>query len=189
MRNSEETESGQGKESCMEAEPGHLLQALMRHWVHEDILFWSNIRYLLATQLALYAAWYALGTSILSAIVMLVSAIVSYVLMNLAGIVRSNRDVNLEGAIKKLFKASSLHARLRFIPRLTTHELSLDEDLGWKFHKRVFLGAITLNVLIVFITLHDVFRDPNILDAIHPSFVAINSAGFCPDFTDTVMVK
>ena len=74
---------------------GQLLQALVSHWIHEDNLFWSQVRHLLVIQVAVSASWFALSRSWLGFAIGALGALVSWVMYRLAKLIAVNRDINL----------------------------------------------------------------------------------------------
>ena len=74
------------KEGHDRADDSQILQAAMAHWIHEDNLYWAQIRYLVIVQLAAYGAWYATAPSFLAAMPLVLAMILSWHLSNLAKI-------------------------------------------------------------------------------------------------------
>ena len=148
-------------------EEGNLLVSLVSHWTHEDNLFWVQVRYLLTLQLALYAAWFGLGTSVLAVIVMYTSALFSYLLYRLAKTIRINRDVNIP-VIKIVSKSMATNQTTEHLEalknydyanwgvmRLAEHSLTKSEDAGKHFQWRIFIFCIAINLIIGSIGVHD----------------------------------
>lgn len=140
---------------------GQLLQSLMAHWIHEDTLFWTQIRHLLILQLAALGAWFALGVTLLNVMLMSATFLLSVRLYFLADVIRKNRDSNLQTiAVVSLQSASAETIKLvkeklgdRFdeqwgMLRITQHRLTDVEDAGKHFQFQVFGACLLLNLLL-----------------------------------------
>ena len=154
---------------------GHLFAGMMAHWVHEDVQYWTQFRYLVVTQTAAVAAWFGLGPSILSVFAMLFAAAFAWKLKRLAEIIRTNRNVN-EKAIYALandlvatdFIADYGHPEhdRTDIFRFSKHDLDTVSDAGRKFQGTWFNIAIGANLAVAGVSLMNLYHP--VLGWLHP---------------------
>lgn len=161
---------------------GQLLQAMLGHWIHEDNLYWTQIRHLLVLQLAVSAAWFGVGTTVLAALIMFGAALVSIFLFRLATKIQENRDVNLDaiailsntlasdGIREEISRARQDDAPSWGLFRFARHPLGTARDEGKRFHVGLFFACIALNLALGFVSIHDVVSENAWLRHIHPRF-------------------
>ena len=140
---------------------GQLLQAMIAHWVHEDQLYWSQVRHALTVQLAIFIPWYQLKHRTEGIILCIIAIFISIILFFLAQTIRKNRDVNLE-KIKLLsnyvigpcldshFIMGSGH-----VFNFTMHRLSKEDnlpkaDMGFIFQSFIFGLFILIDLTLIF---------------------------------------
>ena len=156
-----------------------LFQAMVAHWIHEDNLFWTQIRHLLLFQIAVFAAWYALGVSILSVILMLAAAGVSWLMWDLSNKIRVNRDVNLDAIkiismnlatqeTKETLELSDYEKLGLF--RFSRHSLEPIKDAGRKFQRNIFLACIITDIVASLAVVRDLICQSGWLRNLHPHF-------------------
>ncbi|MFZ3091477.1 MAG: hypothetical protein WA240_12760 [Nitrospirota bacterium] len=157
-----------------------LFQAMVAHWIHEDNLFWTQMRHLILLQLAVFAAWYALGVSVLAVILMLAAAGVSWLIWNLSDKIRDNRDANLD-AIKIIAKNLATQGTKETLKnsdyekwglfRFAQHSLESRKDAGRKFQRNIFLSCIIADIIASLAVVHDLTCQNGWLRNLHPHFV------------------
>lgn len=163
-------------------EGGVLFQSMITHWIHEDNLYWSQVKTLLTIQFALYASWYALGSSILSSIIMFISAAASYYIFRLANTIRKNRDVNLSAITflannmaaditRKYSKESDNDETNSYVFKLALHSLTISKDAGYKFQRKLFWVLIIINIILGIIGIYDKIFETKLLSYIHSRFM------------------
>lgn len=158
---------------------GQLLQSLVAHWIHEDNLFWMQVRHLLILQLAALGAWFALGTSLLNVILMTSTFLLSIRLYFLSDTIRRNRDSNLQAiAVVSIQTASEETIKLvkdklgdRYdeqwgLLRITQHRLTNIEDAGRRFQFQIFGACLLLNLLLGLTAASDVFYHTKVFDTL-----------------------
>jgi hypothetical protein len=161
---------------------GQLFQALVAHWIHEDNLYWTQVRHLLVLQLPVFAAWFGLGRSLLGALVMFSSALISLYIYFMAGKIRRNRDVNLPAipVISRSVVSHETEMELKRVLgdeyekfglfRFATHSLEETKDAGKKAQLQLFGLCITMNVLFGLLTVHELTCQDGWLHRLHPRF-------------------
>lgn len=161
---------------------GQLLQAMLAHWTHEDNLYWTQIRHLLVLQLAVAAAWFAVGPSLLGAVVMFLASGISAYFYRLASIVQRNRDANLEAIAILSETVASKETQHRLLEkdgsgrswgifRFALHPLGTSRDEGRRFHRAIFGVCFALNLTVGMVTAHAwLFEEHSVLRYIHPKF-------------------
>lgn len=161
---------------------GQLLQAMLTHWVHEDNLYWNQIRHLLVIQLTAFAAWFALGVSILAVALLLFAAFVSWRILVLADMVRLNRGANLKSikviATNLLSAESELQVRKELGVefdvsgplRFALHTFEPTKDAGRKFQSLVFGVSIALNIATAMVTVQGLLGSSAWLEVLHQRF-------------------
>ena len=158
----------------------NLLSVMMDHWIHEDELFWIQIRYLVTLQIAFFTAWYFLFANPLSVFIMIVSSIISILIYRLSKRIRKNRDVNVpvikaianklivNDTIEGLGKPFVIKKDMRWdIFEFATHSLSKNSDAGYIFQRNVFLSCIVINITVAFVSFVDFILDLGIIEYIH----------------------
>jgi hypothetical protein len=163
---------------------GQLLQAMLAHWMHEDNLYWTQIRHLLVLQLAINAAGFTVGATPLGLILMLLGALLSAFFYRLATKIQENRDANLDAiAVVSVSLASRETgtgiARARSadaIPswglfRFAQHPLGVKADAGKRFHAVLFIGCIVINILVALAFLQAITCNDPWLRYIHPELL------------------
>ena len=174
---------------------GQLLQAMLAHWIHEDNLYWMQIRHLLLLQLAVSAAWFGVGPTVLGALLMFGAALLSIFFYRLGAKIRENRDINLEaiGILSKNLASTETEeqisaARADVGPswglfRFARHPLGTMRDEGKRFHIVLFGTCIILNLILGFVSIHDVVAEGGWLRHIHPRFERAVAGGEPPNLS------
>ncbi|VUX54874.1 protein of unknown function [uncultured Woeseiaceae bacterium] len=164
---------------------GHLLRAFLAHWIHEDNLYWAQVRHLMIFELAALAALFALGISVLTAMVMFTSAAITWRFYFLAKVICRNRDTN-----RKTIALVSRHVAMVETQNLVKDRIGPDEFEKWgvisfaqttrkgrKFQKHIFGFCVVLNILLGISVLLERFFGVAVLSLLHPHFsLALQSA-------------
>jgi hypothetical protein len=124
----------------------------LAHWIHEDQLYWTQVRHLLVLELAVLAALFSLHVSKLSAILMFVAAAVAWYLYSLADIIRQNRNSNVGtiAVVSKIVASTETQESVKSLLgtddynkwgtlRIARHDLEDATDAGQRFQQKIFL--------------------------------------------------
>lgn len=152
---------------------GQLLQAMIAHWIHEDQLYWNQIRHLLLLQLTVFAAWFALGLTWLSVLVTASATIVCGLIYRLALVVARNRDANA-AAINLVSRNLASNETLSVLPdgvfRFATHGLRDWTAKGRSFQSIVFGLCLAINAALAITTAVDLAGYKTALPLLHSKF-------------------
>lgn len=174
---------------------GQLLQSLLAHWTHEDNLYWTQIRHVLVLQLAVYAAFYAVGPTVLGVILMILAALISWFFYRLATKIQENRDANLDAISIVSTSVASNETAIKITDaqkrdstswglfRFAEHPLGTMRDEGKIFHVVIFWACIALNLAVCVASIHDILSEGSWLRLIHPKFVAKVAGGEQPNLS------
>lgn len=164
---------------------GQLLQSLVAHWIHEDNLYWTQVRHLLVLQLTAFAAFYAVGVSVLGAIIMLLSAVISGMIFGLADTIRVNRSANADAIRIVSRNLASRETENELQPllgdsyktfglfRYAMHSLEATKDAGRKFQYRIFGLCILTDLVVGLLTIHDLSCGAGWLRYLHEKFIVL----------------
>jgi hypothetical protein len=158
---------------------GQLLQAMIAHWIHEDQLYWTQIRHLLVLQVAILASWFALGLTWLAVFVTSAAVVLCALIYRLARIIAKNRDSNLDTihrVSKNLVSQKSVCEPEVNIFRFATHELGDRTDEGRFFQSTVFWMCLTVNMGMAAMTAVDLAGYKTVLPQLHPKFSSLKVA-------------
>ena len=159
---------------------GQLLQAMLAHWIHEDQLYWTQIRHLLVLQLAVFASWFALGLTWLAVLVTTAAAVIFLLIYRLARVIAKNRDSNvkaIEHVSRNMASSETLAALEGYVFRFATHEFRGWADKGRSFQAVVFWICLSANIGLAAVTAFDLAGYKTILPQLHPKFSASKANG------------
>jgi hypothetical protein len=173
---------------------GQYIQALVAHWIHQDTLYWGFTKTVLASQVAILGASYALGPSLTSTAILVVGAALIGLFAWVTNRIRTTRQANVHKMNVAVEHALSAEVKssIKLDPGEYLFQLvSVPQPgVGHRFRRILFAAAIGLDLGLALLHLRaDPYRC-NFLDrAVAQQISEIRPIARCVDNPDVKNVK